>query len=122
MKNFLFILLIFLIGQCSFAHFDMSTPVEGSSIASDDLQFEVLEDIYEIVYPLEPTCTDYFIKDTQVVHFPYDVKKKKGKYVKGYWKELWSVDYCGSVIQVPVTFFIKGKKTRYNIDTNFLID
>ena len=81
-----------------------------------------IEDLYQIVYPLAPTCTDYSVKDTQVVHFPYDVKKKKGKYVKGYWKELWSVDYCGNVIQIPVTFFINGKKTIYNIDTSFLIN
>ena len=108
MKKFLFISFIFLIGQCNYAHFDMSTPVEGTSIASDDLQFKVVEDMYKIVYPLAPSCTDYCIKDTQVIHFPYDVKKKKGKYVKGYWKELWSVDYCGKILQIPVTFYIKG--------------
>ena len=122
MKKFLLLISIFLIGKCCFAHFDMNTPVEGSSIASDDLQFEVVEDMYKFVYPLAPSCTDYRIKNTQVIHFPYDVKKKNGKYIKGYWKELWSVDYCGNVLQFPVTFNIKGKKTTYNIDTSVLID
>lgn len=122
MKKILFVLILFIVGNHSFAHFDMSTPVEGSSIASDDLQFVVVEDLYKTVYPLAPSCTDYCIKDTQVIHFPYDTKKKNGKFVKGYWKELWSVDYCGNVIQIPITFFIKGKKTKYNIDKSFLID
>lgn len=115
---FLFIFFV----QSAYAHFDMTTPVEGNSIATDNLQTEVLEDVYELVFPLDSKCTDYKVKDTQIIHYPYDVKKKKGRYVKGYWKELWSVDYCGSVVQVPITFYIKGKKTKYNIDTNFLVD
>ena len=122
MKQFLFIILIFFIGQVSFAHFDMSTPVEGESIASDDLQFEVIEDLYKLVYPLSPSCTDYCIKHTQIIHMPFDVKKKKGKYVQGYWKELWSVNYCENTIQIPITFIIKGKKTKYIIDKSFLIN
>ncbi len=60
MKKFFLLTLIFLIAQCSYAHFDMTTPVEGSSIASDDLQFEVVEDLYKIVYPYIPP-----------IHIPY---------------------------------------------------
>ena len=122
MKKFLISILFIFSVQSAYAHFDMTTPVEGKSIATNDLQFSVIEDLYELVYPLSPTCTNYKIKDTQIIHYPYDVKKKKGKYVKGYWKELWAVDFCGSVLQIPITFYIKGKKTKYNIDTNFLVD
>lgn len=109
-------------GQVSFAHFDISTPVEGSSIASDDLQVKVMEDLYEIVSVKMPTCTDYTIKNTQIIHLPYDVKKKNNKYIKGYWKELWGVDACGYVVQMPITFYIKRKKTLYSIDKTFFID
>lgn len=122
MRKFLFLILFLFVGQSSFAYFDMSTPVEGNSIATDDLQYKVLEDMYELVYPLNPICTHYKVKNTQIIHYPYDVKKKKGKYVKGYWKELWSIDYCGSSVQIPITFYIKKKKTTYFIDKNFLVD
>lgn len=122
MRTFLILFLFVFIVQSAFAHFDMTTPVEGDSIATDNLQTKVLEDVYELVFPLNPKCTDYRVKDTQIIHYPYDVQKKKGRYVKGYWKELWSVDYCGSVVQIPITFYIKKKKTTYFIDKNFLVD
>ena len=71
MKKFLFLFILIFFAQSAFAHFDMMTPVEGNSIATNDLQFLVLEDLYELVYPLSPTCTDYKIKDTQIIHYPY---------------------------------------------------
>ena len=120
-KNIAVLILLLLISPLiASAHYDMSTPVEGNSIADDLLQFSVTKKIYETLSPKVPTCYDFSIKNTQVLHFPYDVKKKKGKIVKGYWKELWSVDCCGSYKQVPVTFYIHQNNTEFKIDDYFL--
>lgn len=122
MKKFLLIFSILVIGCCSHAYYDMSTPIEGNSIATNDLQFEIVNDLYKRISKKMSTCTDYTIKNSQIVHFPYDVKKKNGKYVSGYWKELWSIDACGTVMQAPITFYINKKSTIYKIDKNFLVD
>lgn len=96
--------------------YDMSTPLDGQSIASDSLQKKVLKDIYPIAAKQNSLCTSFKISDTQLLHLPYDTEKKDGKYVKGYWRELWTVDYCGENMQIPVTFVIKNKKTYFEID------
>lgn len=96
--------------------YDMNLPLPGNSIANDKLQFEVVNDIYERSIKKYPACTDYKIINTQIVHYPYDVKKKKGKYISGYWKEMWSVKACDRVFQVPLTFYLNKKKTTYVID------
>lgn len=94
----------------------MSTPLEGNSIASDSLQKTVLSEIYPIVLKKSPNCTHFQISDTQLLHYPYDVKKKNGKYISGYWKELWTVNYCDKKMQIPITFTIKKNKTYYNVE------
>lgn len=96
--------------------YDMSTPLEGQSLASDFLQKDVLKKVYSIAAKQNSLCTDFKISDTQLLHFPYDAEKKDGKYVKGYWKELWTVNYCGENIQIPVTFVIKNKKTYFEVE------
>lgn len=101
--------------------YDMSVPVEGDSIANDALQFMVLKDIYPITAKLNPVCLDHKVVNTQVIHYPYDVKKKNNKYIKGYWKELWTVEYCGQKQQIPVTFNIRKNSTDYVIEKNLVL-
>ncbi len=96
--------------------YDVSVPVNGDSIASDSLQISVINDIYSKLSKQFPYCFDFSISDSQIVHYPYDVKKEKGKYIKGNWKELWSVNTCGTITQIPVTFIIKGGNTAYIIE------
>jgi len=101
----------------SFARgYDFNLPLPGESIANDKLQFNVVKELYEITSKKYPACLNYNISNTQIIHYPHDVVKKKGKYVSGYWRELWSVKACDSVYQVPVTFTIHKKKTTYHID------
>lgn len=119
-KIFLILCVLFFSSLSSNAYYDMTTPVEGNSIANDVLQFSVIEKIYQTLSPKMPTCSDFTIKNTQVLHYPYDVKKKKNRYVKGYWKELWTVDTCGIYKQVPVTFYIEKNSTNFEIDKYFL--
>ena len=49
------------------SYYDMSTPVEGESIANDALQFNVIEKIYTTLSPYNPTCSDFKIKNTQIL-------------------------------------------------------
>lgn len=122
MKKLICILTVIFIStlQCN-AHYDMTTPVEGASLANDELQFLVIKSLYKTLGPRTPTCSDFSIYNTQLLHYPYDVKKDKhGKYIKGYWKELWTVNACGEKSQFPVTFTIKKKNTTFLIDSYFL--
>lgn len=120
MKKLLYILFSLFLCQSAFAY-DMSLPVEGQSIANDSLQYQVLNVIYPITAKLNPLCTEHKVSNTQVIHYPYNVKKKKGKYIAGYWKELWSVNYCGKTVQVPVTFQIKKNKILFNIEEDMIL-
>ena len=118
MKNIVSILIImFITAGISYARgYDFNFPLPGESIANDRLQYQVVTDIYQNAARKYPACLNYNVINTQMVHYPYDVKKKKGKYVAGYWKEIWSVKACDSVIQVPLTFYIKKNKTIYSYD------
>ena len=121
MKRIFYLILLLFFCQASFA-FDMSLPVEGQSIANDSLQYEVLNKIYPITAKLDPLCSDHRVSNTQVIHYPYNVKKKKGKYVDGYWKELWTVNYCSKNVQIPVTFQIKKNKMLFNIEEKMILN
>lgn len=119
-------LIIFFILSCftisySEARYNMSVPVEGASIANESLQFEVIKKIYKVISPQNSYCTDYSVTNTQIIHYPYDVKKKNNKYISGYWKELWTINQCENLTQIPVTFYIKKNNTTFHID-KFLIE
>lgn len=104
----------------SLAYYDMTIPVEGKTIADDTLQFQVVKKLYKIFSKEYPACTDYSIKNTQIIHYPYDAKKRKNKYVSGYWKEMWTVNVCSSPMQIPITFYINSRGASYFIDTSLL--
>lgn len=118
MKKFLsLITFLSLTAGVAFARgYDMNFPLAGKSIANDNLQQEVTTKIYKIATKKYPACLNYNITNTQIVHYPYDVKKKKGKYTSGYWKEIWTVKACDNTFQVPLTFYINKKGARYSID------
>lgn len=113
---------IFFIGLSSFAHFDVKTPVSGDSILSDDVQFELLKELYNHISPKKPLCSHISIKDTQVIQFPTDVKMKNGKYIKANWKEMWSIQACDEIIQIPVSFSLNKKKTKYYYDKSLIFN
>ena len=96
--------------------YDMNFPLPGESIANDSLQFEVVKDLYKTSAKKYPACLNFNISNTQIVHYPHDVVKKKGKFVSGYWKEIWSVKACDNVYQVPLTFYITKKRVKYAVD------
>lgn len=120
MKKLICLLFLLLFCQVSYAY-DMSLPLEGQSIANDSLQYEVLNVIYPITAKLNPLCTEHKVTNTQVIHYPYNVKKKNKKFISGYWKELWSVNYCGETVQIPVTFEIKKNKTLFHIEKDMIL-
>ncbi len=96
--------------------YDFNLPLSGDSIANDTLQYNVLKQIYSDSIKEYPACTDFKIKNTQIVHYPYDVVKKKDKYIKGYWKEIWTLNACNSTFQVPLTFIIHKNNTDFIIE------
>lgn len=117
-KNlFLIVFCLIVTASISYARgFDLNFPLNGNSIASDKLQFKIVKKIYRNAAQNYPACTNFSIKDTQIVHYPYDVVKKDGKFVSGYWKEIWTVNACEEYYQVPLTFYIKKNGTDFLID------
>ena len=119
MKKIITILIIILsTNLVAFAYqgYKFNVPLDGTSIATDSMQFDIVNDIYKKLSKKYPLCYEYKIEDTQIVHFPYDVKKKKDRYVAGYWKELWTANACDTKVQIPITFYITKKKTIYKFD------
>ncbi len=102
------------------AYYDLTIPVDGNTIADDKLQFLVIKDLYKIYAKEYPSCSDYSIKNTQIIHYPYDVKKRKNKYISGYWKEMWTVSVCDRPNQIPITFYINSRGASFYIDKSFL--
>lgn len=116
----IFLIILFSAGDVK-AYYDMSVPVEGKTIANEALQFKVKKHLYEKISPKNPTCSDFIIETTELLHYPYDLKKnKRGEYIKGYWQELWTVKYCGKKQQIPVSFNIKKRGTEFSIEENFI--
>ncbi len=118
-KLLLLLICIFVSVIQTFAYYDLTTPVDGKSIADDNLQFKVMKSLYKIYAEEYPACSDYSIKNTQIIHYPYDVKKRKNKYIAGYWKEMWTLNVCGTPMQIPVTFYINPWGASYYIDKSF---
>ncbi len=96
--------------------FDFNFPLPGNSIANDALQYNVLKKVYLMSEKDYPLCSDYKVTDTQLIHGPYDVVKKNDKYIKGYWKEIWTFDACSQKFQIPLTFYIKKSGTIFAIE------
>lgn len=113
-----FIIFLWCIAQgFAFAiHYHFNLPLEGNSIANNQLQFKVANKIYSLLSEKYPLCNDFAIADTQILHYPYDVKTKSGKYTDGYWKELWTCNVCENKIQIPITFYIKKSKTIFVLE------
>lgn len=95
-----------------------NTPLQGESIASNYLQYKVLKKIYKQAVKSIKSCNNFQIVNTQIIHYPYDTKKDKNndKYVSGYWQELWTLNACSEVIQIPITFYIFKNKTQFVLD------
>ena len=114
--KFLLFFLIILVGNKVLSYFDVTLPVHGDTITNKTLQYQIMNELFEISGKQRSTCTHHKISNTQIIHFPYDVVLKKNKMVKGYWQELWTIDSCGYKKQYPISFTIKKKKVIYKID------
>ncbi len=120
LKNAFFLLATsLLINIPANANYDVSIPVAGDTISNEELQFQVIRKVFHVASLKNPVCTDFSIKDTQILQYPKNVKKsKKGKYIKGYWKEIWTVNACENFVQIPVDFYINRKGTQFELDYN----
>ena len=120
LKNVFILLIVTLfINVPANANYDVSIPVPGNTISNEELQFQVIRKLFHEVSLNNPACTDFSIKDTQILQYPKNVKKsKKGKYIKGYWKEMWTVNACENYVQIPVDFYINRKKTSFETNYN----
>ena len=116
MKKFLMLLILSLLIKLSAlasADYDFTLPLKGNSIVSNDIQYKVSSELFSSSSLMYTTCTSFKISDTKVIYYPINVKKKKGKIIKGNWNELWTLQSCDTKVQVPITFYINKTKTNY---------
>lgn len=117
MKKIIVLLLLLVIQTPAISKgYDMTVPVTGDCIADDKLQFLVTDDIYKKLSKKFPDCFDYSITDTQIIKYPYDTRQKNGRYIKGYWDELWTVNACGAKVQIPVSFELTTKDAVFYVN------
>ncbi len=120
LKKLIILILIFnfsLNSALSDTGYDINVPIEGESIADDTLQSAIIKDIFSELSKENPFCFKYVITNSQIIQYPYNLKKKNDKYIQGEWKELWSVSVCGKITQIPISFYIGKNSTQYVFDT-----
>ncbi len=99
--------------------FDLTVPLKGSSIASPEVQHSALPEVYATVNAKSPACREFSIIDTKVTQEPADIQMDGDDYIGGNWKELWTVQYCGYTVDVPVKFTIEKDNTKVNVQSDF---
>lgn len=125
MKKYLIISLGLILGLSvyTFANaaemFDLKVPLKGSSIANPDVQRSALPEVYATVSAKSPACREFSIIDTKVTQEPADIQMDGDDYIGGNWKELWTVQYCGYTVDVPVKFTIEKDNTKVNVQSDF---
>lgn len=93
-------------------------PLPGKTIANAKLQYDTLIPVYAVCGSLVKNCRNLSVINTEVVQAPADLVIKSGRPVSGNWKEKWTVNACGVVVQVPITFLIDATGVTYVIKQN----
>ena len=73
-----------------------SVPVPGNTLASKDLQQDVANILAVREGVANEACKTYAIKNTDILEPPHGLELK--------WKELWTVDRCGTSVTWHVEF------------------
>lgn len=123
MKISLLLFIIFISGMKGYSFgYDYDLPVKGESLANNTLQSYIVKDLYKVMIKKYPSCYDFKVEDTQVLRYPYDMKKdkKSGRYIEGFWQEFWTFNACERKIQIPLSFKITKKNTEYFYDKGLL--
>ena len=121
----LFILLFslsFFIGYSVFAQdYNISLPLPGTSAANTKLQYDTLQPVYMAVGTKASNCDHMKVIDTKVTKQPYNLKYRGQQVVGGLWEELWSVNACSKIYDVPIKFILDDTGASYVISPKNVI-
>lgn len=95
--------------------FGTKVPLNGATLANTKLQYDTLMPVYSAVGIRVRSCKDMHVTDTFVKKQPYNLKMENGQYTQGQWEEIWRVNACGKVADVPIKFVIDPTGTSYMI-------
>jgi len=93
--------------------YDITLPLKGETEADLLLQRNILGNLLPFVQVTNKGCEYFSIPNTKLVHSVKNGKVRDGKYVEGYWREIWSVNACGKVINYPILFTLDGNGGTY---------
>lgn len=93
-------------------------PLPGNTIADVVLQKDTFYMIYSYTKAMNKSCKNISVNNTQVTIQPTIERTSTGKIASAYWKELWSVNYCGQNKDFPIDFKYEPQRggTTYNVD------
>lgn len=119
---FLLFSLSFLIENTVFAQgFNTSLPLPGASVANTKLQYDTLQPVYMAVGTKALNCSNMKVIDTKVTKQPYNLKYRGQQVVGGLWDELWSVNACSKIYDVPIKFILDDTGASYVISPKNII-
>lgn len=107
--NFIFI------NYCFAQDYNVNLPLLGESIANRQLQYDTLRAVYMAVGTKTTGCGNMKITDTKVTKPPYNLKYRGEKAVEGFWEELWTVNACSEIYNVPVKFMLDETGASYMV-------
>ena len=102
-----------LINSCLAQDFNKVFPLPGKSIANNKLQYDTLRAVYMAVGTQTSGCGNMKVTDTKVIKPPYNLKYVGEKAVEGFWEELWTVNACSEIYNVPVKFILDETGASY---------
>ena len=122
-KLFIFLFgLSFLIGSTVFAQgYNTRLPLPGTSVANTKLQYDTLPPVYMAVGIKALNCNNMKVIDTKVTKQPYNLEYRGQQVVGGHWEELWSVNACSKIYDVPIEFILDDTGASYVISPKNVI-
>lgn len=107
-----------LINYCFAQGYDVNLPLSGESIANHKLQYDTLRSVYMAVGIKTNNCGNMKVVNTKVTKQPYNIRYRGQQAVSGDWEELWSINACSEIYNVPVKFILDETGASYVVSPN----
>ena len=95
--------------------YNTNVPLPGESVANQKLQYDTLMSVYMAVGTQVANCENMKVVNTKVTKQPYNLKYRGQQVVGGLWEELWSVNACSKIYDVPIKFILDETGASYVI-------
>ncbi len=91
-------------------------PVMGESIVPIDMQAMIIGATFRNASLKVKGCNKIELMNTKMEQQPVDlITDKRGRYISGNWNEIWSVNACGTNLDIPINFSVDKHGVVYDI-------